>query len=675
MTDLSRRFFLSPFRGLGHQFLFMFKKTPNLLKITLAIALPFIVFQNSFCQIEIEPWGNIKGIRIKGQLMEFESNLSVVNKDWSNIKATGRERQRPKYIRSGNQQIVSTNIDSLYFIQTVEDAGKGSATVNVQLTSKGDESLEGVFFSLSLPREYFSNGTVRLDDLKAVKIAGPETTLNKYLQTPARSVQFISPKRQLKIIFKETVSIIVKTSEDKNNKGIQIFIPIQTGDVQKGQIVAKTFSIEVSGLIDKSPVNLTLNTAITGRVFDGLGGNFRLQNSKTDPQVIDYCLNNLNVTWGRAEMPWKFWQPAVDSNPIAAAKSGKLNLQVQKSMEMAQRLFKMGMPVILSAWSAPDWAIVGKHKSRPGPDGVWGNPLDATKANEVYQSIADYIVYLKEEYGVEISMFSFNESDLGINIRQTGEEHAALIKGLGAYFVSRGLKTKMLLGDNSDANSYKFIYPAMADAETYQYIGAISFHSWRGTEKETLEKWADAATKLNKPLIVGEGGIDATAWNYPAIFEEQIYAMEEIDLYTRILAICQPASILQWQLTADYSPLAGGGIFGDNGPLRPTQRFWNLKQLSSTPKGLKAMPLHSDAVNVSSAALGDNGKGIYAIHLVNNGNTRQVNLRGLPKKVKLLKVFITDKKRSMKEGKSIPVLNGKARFMLDETSYTTLISE
>lgn len=44
-------------------------------------------------------------------------------------------------------------------------------------------------------------------------------------------------------------------------------------------------------------------------------------------------------------------------------------------------------------------------------------------------------------------------------------------------------------------------------------------------------------------------------------------------------------SILQWQLTANYSVLAGGGIFGNEGPLQPTQRYWNLKQLGSTPAG------------------------------------------------------------------------------------------
>jgi hypothetical protein len=62
-------------------------------------------------------------------------------------------------------------------------------------------------------------------------------------------------------------------------------------------------------------------------------------------------------------------------------------------------------------------------------------------------------------------------------------------------------------------------------------------------------------------------------------------------------------------LTADYSPLSGGGIFGNNEPLHPTQRFWNLKQPASTPAGLKNISATSDKETVSVAVLGDPAKG------------------------------------------------------------------
>ena len=232
----------------------------------------------------------------------------------------------------------------------------------------------------------------------------------------------------------------------------------------------------------------------------------------------------------------------------------------------------------------------------------------------------------------------------------------------------------MLLGDNSDATTYSFIYPAMKDEATHPYIGAISFHSWRGWERETLQKWADAATQLKLPLIIGEGSIDAAAWAYPAIFQEQTYAVKEINLYTRLMAICQPLTILQWQLTADYSPLIGGGIFGNNDSLHPGQRFWNLKQLASIPKNLSAMPITTDKPYISCAAQGNNERGAYAIHIVNNGATRTATITGLPANIKRLQMFVTSKNLNMKQS-TINVTKGGATFTTITESYTTLVSE
>lgn len=651
----------------------MTKRKLFFLKFSFILTCYTFIFSSAFSQAELEPWGNLAGIRIDGQLIEIESDLSVVKNDWTNIKSTGKERQRPHYQRNGNQQIVTTNIDSLFFTETVSDSDKSKAIINIKVESHADDSLTGIYFTIFLPDRIFKNGSVNLNQMESVGFN--ESALKKYFETPAIEVQFHSVNKQITLNFKEPTQLIIKNYQAKNDKGLQLFIPIETGALKKGQVAQKDFSVYVSGTIDTTPVSFQLNPSKPGRPFIGFGGNFRLQNPRTDPQVIDYCLKNLDVRFSRVEMPWQLWQPDLNEDPIANAKAGNLNLHVQKSMEMAQRLYKMGIPVILSAWSAPAWAVVGKPKYGPSPDGIWGNPLDSTKSKEIYKSIADYIFYLKEKYGVEVSLFSFNESDLGINIRQTGEEHDKLIKGLGAYFVSRGLKTKMLLGDNSDATTYQFIYPALNDPATRPYIGAISFHSWRGWDKQTLQKWADAATQLNKPLIVAEGSIDAQAWGYPQIFLEPSYALKEINLYVRLLSICQPESILQWQLTADYSLLAGGAIFGDTTKLRPTQRFWNMKQLSSTPENLKAIPISGNAKDISIAVLGDNVKGIYAIHLVNNGAAREITIKGIPKNISQFKIFVTDKNRSMQQEKSIPVKNGEVTFTLKQTSFTSLFSK
>lgn len=643
-------------------------KNPALLGIkylVLILFLSVLFVAEGKAQTEVEPWGNITGIRIDGQLMPFETSLVVIGKD-GKTTSTGKEKQRPKYTREGNSQLISTNIDSLYFFEKVQDAGRGKTSVDIQLTANADTAITGTYFTVQLPAGY-ANGSIQINGSPSIALSTLVRGDQARANTAAKSIRLIAAKQQLLLTLNASASFTIKKDGSGN---YAVYLPVQEGAVKRGQAFHQTFNIEASGEIDKQPITLTLNPAKQGRVFAGFGGNFHIQNPKTDPQVIDYSLQNLRVAWGRVEMPWRFWQPEKDADPT----TGTLDIRVQKAMEMAQRLGKMNIPVILTAWSAPDWAIVGKPNFRPTPAGVWGNPLDKNSMPEIYKSIADYILYLKAHYGVEVSMFSFNESDLGINIRVTGQEHAELIKGLGAYFVSRGLKTKLLLGDNSDATTYEFIYPAMKDPGTKPYIGAVSFHSWRGWETETLQKWADAATELNVPLIVGEGSIDAAAWNYPAVFAEPTYALQEINLYTRLLAICQPLTILQWQLTADYSPLAGGGIFGDNGPLRPTQRFWNLKQLSSTPKNVYALPITTNRLNVSCAALGNNVTGVYSIQVVNNGTTRKVTLTGLPEKVKALKVFVTDQKRTMSEVKRLIVTHGKAIFNLDTQSYTTLVS-
>jgi hypothetical protein len=623
-------------------------------------------------QVEVEPWGNITGIRIDGQLMEFESSIRVAAKDMSQVYSTGKERQHPRYAREGKVQIVSTQIGNLSFTEVIEDQGPGLAKIRITTKALADSHAGGVFFSITLPESEYADGNLQLIDpaittLTKAEPSGP----GEYLRAKAGGILCNGASRNLEVRSKQS-GVIVVTHEERT---IRLSFSILSGDLRKEEAANQEFTIKVSGPIDHDPVTFVLQTAQTGRPFDGFGGNFRLQNPKADPEVIDYCLDNLRVAWARVEMPWPFWQPVKDSHPIDSAARGIINPAVQKAMEMAQRLNKRGIPLIISAWSAPSWAIEGPPKFRPGPDGVWGNPLNKANMAEIYRSIADYLLYLKKTYGVEIRLFSFNESDLGINIRLTGQEHDELIKGMGAYFANCGLKTKMLLGDNSDATTWSFIYPALEDSAARPYIGAISFHSWRGWEKETLEKWADAATRSHLPLIVAEGSIDAAAWNYPAVFEEPTYATEEINLYIRLLAICQPVSILQWQLTSDYSPLAGGGIFGNNAPLHPTQRFWNLKQLASTPKGLSAMPLSCDKPNISCAALGHPSKKIYAFHLVNRGATREATITGLPGNLKRLRVFTTNQEEQMKEGQAIGVSGGKANFTLASMTFTTLRSE
>jgi hypothetical protein len=142
----------------------------------------------------------------------------------------------------------------------------------------------------------------------------------------------------------------------------------------------------------------------------------------------------------------------------------------------------------------------------------------------------------------------------------------------------------------------------------------------------------------------------------------------------RLLARSEPKSILQWQLTSDYSLLAGGGLFGDSTALRPTQRFWNLKQLASTPSGLSHLPITCGGT-VTCAALGKEERGIYALHVVNTGAAKPAVVTGLPRRVTSLRVWTTNAGKTMEEGARVAVRDGSARFTLPSASYVTLMSE
>jgi hypothetical protein len=147
-----------------------------------------------------------------------------------------------------------------------------------------------------------------------------------------------------------------------------------------------------------------------------------------------------------------------------------------------------------------------------------------------------------------------------------------------------------------------------------------------------------------------------------------------MQLYVRIMALSQPASILQWQLTADYSLLAGGGVFGDSAsPLHPTQRFFGFRQLASSPPAAFHLPVSCDRAETSCAALGDLANGVYAVHVVNDGAARPATISGLPPELKELRLWVTDARRGMVEGPRIPVVRGAATFALDPTSLTTLV--
>lgn len=581
---------------------------------------------------EVMAWSNITGIRVEGELVDFESSLRI-GVPGGKMEATAREKQNKiQYKREGSTQFTTTPMHGAVISQKVTDVD--NSTVQINWNVEALENLkEGAYFCLDF---------------------APKNYADAKIKTSGKNINIVSSNRKIDIKFNQAVK--VETRQENGHKVIYVTL---LPSLKKGVTSSLSATMKVACQPDHETVSIQIKPDQPGRVFTGFGGNFRIQNVQKDPEVIDYCLDNLRVAFGRVEFPWARWD-----------KEGENADHIKRSAQMAQTLKAKGMPVIVSCWFPPEWA--GTKTTRSDGTAV-AYALKPDKKARIYESMASYLIFLKKKYGVEADYFSFNESDLGIDVVFTPEEHRDFIKEFGQFLADKGLKTLLLLGDNSDATTFDFIVPTLNDSSAHKYVGAISFHSWRGCDDLTLEKWAKASRDMNVPLIVGEGSTDAAAHQYSGIFNETTFALYEINLYTRICAISQPLSILQWQLTSDYSLLWGNGIYGSVGPLRPTQRFFNIKQLSMTPSDSFAVPAEVGKDNINVASFTKVSTGENAVHIVNNAASCTAHITGLPVGTTTAMVYITNDKQHA-EASFHKVSNGCIDVNMPADSFVSILT-
>ena len=743
--------------------------------------------QRAAGQAEVTGWGNLRGIRVGGQLVAFTTEVGIFNPDFS--QATMSQREGPlrtsQFVRNGNIVTVGESLQynssgaqsaaaprgaanpavtnsggaaspagaparrggmggrggggGFSYTMTYTDSAPGACDVAIRLTSAADQTIAGIYYLLDFPSAAFTNGSAvlittngqggflgRVTENDVTAALNTPNAQGRYLAGSGTGIRLSGKNRQqVEVSFGKELPVVVQQARLSKNPNvaadsIEVYFPIAAGNTTAGQVIESHFTLKAAGDVATGPVTVTVDSskiitvmrtnsggpvAVTvdllksARPFDGMGGNFRIQ-SPRDAQVIQYNMDHMRVAFGRVALPWNVWQPEENSPPPMLAGEGAAppsarsadatapgatppaargerggggNMNsIVSAMEIARKLAANNIPMIISVWSPPSWAVVSNDPRSSRFGGTErGQHLDPAKWDAICKSIGSYLVYLRDHYGAEPRYFSFNESDLGIDVHQSPEEHDQAIKKLGAYFKSAGLKTKMLLGDTSDAVPVSFIQPALNDPEALPYIGAVSFHSWRGATDEQYQKWADAAVKLGLPLFDAEGGNDAQASGYPNVFREPWYALDEAAEYIRIMRICHPEAILEWQLTQDYSVLTTG----PDGALSPTQRFHNLKQFNLTPPGSFWIPAQSSDGLVLPAACMDPSLAVCTVHLVNNGASRPLTLAGLPSAITQMSVYVTDAKRGMEKIEPVSVRNGSAQFTLQGQTLTTLITK
>jgi hypothetical protein len=658
----------------------------------------------SFAQPECMPWGNIRSFHVDGEKMVFETSIRSVKPDWQSCVSSERCNWQGEQTYSFDAKVTRMS----HFLQalplnyavTTTETSPNSVVQEITIDATAPVDQAGTYYCFEVLGSDFVDGTIDIYSGKSKRgSAELKTALPKgkteYIRAKGNRIVIKSLTREYEVIAGANTEIFVKQSHiDRPNHlndplpvkkfvsfdplqpigPYQIYFTVIDGKAQTGDKRTLKYTINVKGTVDKEDVKITIDPTKPGRPFKGVGSNYRVHNVAADSAVVNYCLNNIRVSWGRIEFNWREWHAKENLDPLANARAGKLSKEFYQQIEMAKILARKNIPMIVTIWAPPAWAIDSTKDNHLPLEHDIKVSLNAQMIAQMKKSVADYLEFMKTDYGIEFPLFSFNEIDYGVWVYMTPDEHAFYNKEFGSYFASRGLATKMLLGDTGAGtmNSNKLVLPTVANSELHKYIGAVGFHTWHGCTTADMQAWLLSAQKLNLPLMAVEGGPNSALHRYPNQFLEKWFQLSEIDLYVRICRDAQVATIMEWQLTPNYSVLTGNGLYGDNGPLRPTQRFWNLKQLGATPEGSFWIPCSVDRPNISAAATADILNGLYTIHLVNNSATRKATITNIPAAVKSLNVYKTDYTRGMQKAESVPVKNGSAEVVLESTCYTTL---
>ncbi|MGE5498692.1 MAG: hypothetical protein ACM3Q2_11505, partial [Syntrophothermus sp.] len=486
----------------------------------------------------VKPWGNISGMRVNGELMWFETSIRAVDSGWTGFTST------EKYNWEGNQTFTVTGKVHtmshellqlpIRFTNKITELEKGSVKTEISLEQSGKKNLEGTYFCFEADGKEFQNQNIKI-------LNGGKTVLNQQLKKSGQQdmiaraagneVIITSGNRTYRISADSAVEVIVRNdfmssphylndpwpvrkiiTSDPVMKlaDYQIYFSLIPGHSIPGVKKEASFTITVSGKTDNSPAVLTTDPARPGRKFEGIGGNFRLQFPDKDYAVMKYCLDSLDIKWGRSAFYWDEWHPAENMNPEMNAKAGKLSEKFYRQMELTRELARKGQKIIFSVWAPPEWAV---DRGIQVPKGV---VLNNDKINLIAKSLSDFIQYAKTEYGIETELFSFNEPDYGVEVRLSKSNHAFQYKKIGLHFAEKGLKTKILIGDTGAGteSANALMSESEKDFELNRYAGAIAFHTYHGCTDPDLKAWAGSAERTNLPIIVAEGGINSAAHRY-----------------------------------------------------------------------------------------------------------------------------------------------------------------
>jgi hypothetical protein len=112
------------------------KQTGSAIVLALAFFAPELNLHSAAAQTTVTPWGNLAGMRVSGEPVDFEAGLRIVHPDWTGFSSAVKYLQRPRYSRTGLQAVVESNIEGITFKEVVEGEEKIDKSLGRGMTGR-----------------------------------------------------------------------------------------------------------------------------------------------------------------------------------------------------------------------------------------------------------------------------------------------------------------------------------------------------------------------------------------------------------------------------------------------------------------------------------------------------------------------------------------------------------
>ncbi len=374
--------------------------------------------------------------------------------------------------------------------------------------------------------------------------------------------------------------------------------------------------LSATGAVAVSPVALRLGDP-DRHALQAVGGNYCFA---LDHPTTTATRRLMPPDWARVEVDFSgLPEPAADE-PLASWAGRAISELEQrtdhplsKHLRLCAEFRQRGVPVQASLWKLPSWLI-------DGPVREYGNRIRDDRQDHLSAALVAWCQRAKV-LGGEPSSFSFNEPDIGVQIKQTPAEHHRGILRHGAAFQAAGLITRLALGDVANPRvGNDFIQPTLDDPDARQFLDCLAVHSWTEQPGDAWPRWRALADRAHLPLVLAEVGPDPDAWRN-ARYQHAGYQIRELAHLVEVLRDARPDAVLRWEYTGDYD-------LRDQD--RPTARWSAWRALWLTvPPGSRYRPIDpADSGRLAAVAFARTDGGTTVL-LANRGWPRPVRITGL----------------------------------------------